>query len=129
VRADVPHLRAPAGARGAAGAALLVLAAAVLVITFGVVATSGVYGSRLAWLLGVALPLLAVSVVLSWVARRLWTQEQRDGPSAGPQTGRQLNLVVVMTAGTLFGIPFALATMVLAGYALLFAVHGISLLF
>jgi hypothetical protein len=36
--------------------------------------------------------------------------------------------VVLITAAMLFGIPFALATMVLAGYALLFAVHGISLL-
>jgi hypothetical protein len=128
VRAGVLHLRAPAGARSAAGAALLALAAAVLVILFGVAATSGVYGSRLAWLLGVALPLLAVSVVLSWEARRLWARDQGDGPSAGPNTGRKLNQVVLTAAAALFGIPFALVTMLLAAYALLFAVHGISLL-
>lgn len=122
------HFRPPTIASSAAGAALLALAAAVLVILFGVIATSGVYGSRLAWLLGVALPLLALSVVLSWVARRLWARDRREGPGAGPHTGRRLGQVVLITAAMLFGIPFALATMVLAGYALLFAVHGISLL-
>ena len=42
------HFRPPTIASSAAGAALLALAAAVLVILFGVIATSGVYGSRLA---------------------------------------------------------------------------------
>ena len=72
MRAGVAHLGAPAGARIAAAAALLALAAAVLVILLGVIATSGVYGSRMAWLLGAVLPLLALSMVLK----------------AAPETGR-----------------------------------------
>lgn len=123
------HFRTPTVAGSFTGAALLALAAAVLVILFGVIATSGVYGSRMAWLLGVALPLLTLSVVLSLVARRLWAGDQREGPGAETHTGRRLGQVVLITAATLFGIPFALATMLLAVYALLFALHGISLLF
>jgi len=121
------HFRPPTIASSAAGAALLALAAAVLVILFGVIATSGVYGSRLAWLLGVALPLLALSVVLSWVARRLWrgtggrpgcrTAHRSPARSGGPHHGRHAlrDPVRVGDDG--------------AGWVrLLFAVHGISLL-
>ena len=129
MRAGVAHLGAPAGARIAAAAALLALAAAVLVILLGVIATSGVYGSRMAWLLGAVLPLLALSMVLSWVARHLWARDQRDGPPAGPRPGPQLSRVTLVVAAALVGIPCALVTMLLAAYALLFAVHGVSLLF
>jgi hypothetical protein len=128
VRAGPLDLGAPAGARNAAGAALLTLVAAVLVILLGVIATSGVYGSRLAWLLGVALPLLALSMGLAGLACRLWTTSRRDDPSAGPETGRRISQTVFTAAAAIFGVPFALATMVLAAYALLFALHGISLL-
>ena len=72
---------------------------------------------------------LALSMVLSWVARHLWARDQRDGPPAGPRPGPQLSRVTLVVAAALVGIPCALVTMLLAAYALLFAVHGVSLLF
>jgi hypothetical protein len=110
----------PPGAAPAA-AALLTLTAAVGVIAFGVIATSGVYGSRMAWLLGVALPLLATSMILSWLARRALV--------GAAWRGRRVNDAVFLSALSLFGIPLALAVTAFAAYALLFARHGVSLLF
>ena len=104
-----------------AAAALLTLTAAALVIVFGVIATSGVYGRRMAWLLGVAAPLLATSMGLSWLARRAL--------AGTVWRGRRVNDVVFLSALSLFGIPPALAVTALAAYALLFALHGVSLLF
>ncbi len=69
-----------------AAAALLTLTAAALVIVFGVIATSGVYGRRMAWLLGVAAPLLATSMGLSWLARPRPGRHGMAGPS-GQQRG------------------------------------------
>jgi hypothetical protein len=89
----------------AAGASLS-FGVALVVIIFGVIATSGVYGSRMAWLLGVALPLLATTAWLSWLAFRLPTRR----------------------ALAFLGLPAAFAALLLSAYALIFAVHGISLL-
>jgi membrane protein YqaA with SNARE-associated domain len=110
----------PPGAAPAA-AALLTLTAAVVVIVFGVIATSSVYGGRMAWLLGVALPLLAASMVLSWLARRAL--------AGTAWRGRRVNDAVFFSALSLFGIPPALAVIALAAYGLLLARHGVSLLF
>ena len=110
----------PPGAAPAA-AALLTLTAAAIVIVFGVIATSGVYGCRMAWLLGVAVPLLAASMALSWLARRAL--------AGAAWRGRRVNDVVFLSAFSLFGIPSALAVTALAVYVLLFALHGVSLLF
>ncbi len=49
-------------------ASVVTLMAALFVLLFGVLATSGVYGSRLAWLLGVVLPLLALTMLLAWMS-------------------------------------------------------------
>lgn len=116
----------PPGAAHAA--ALLTLTVAALVIAFGVIATSGVYGSRMAWLLGVALPLLATSMLLSHAVRAP-PRARPDGPRRPPDDGRRVGRVVFVSAALLFGIPFALALVLLAVDALLFALHGVSLLF
>ena len=66
----------------AAGASLS-FALAVVVIVVGVIATLGVStGSRLAWLLGVACRLLAITALLSWLAARLPPRSPRQGTFA-----------------------------------------------
>jgi hypothetical protein len=112
-----------------AGAALTFTAAA-LVIIFGVIATSGVYGSRMAWLVGVALPLLAMTVLLSWSATR---SAVRAGPGPTPSPGGpgrvvDIRKMLLVAALVLIGIPVALAGALLSVYALIFVLHGISLL-
>jgi hypothetical protein len=109
-------------------AALVALVAAVLVIVFGVLATSGVYGSRLAWLLGVALPLLALTMLLAWLSlggpRRIRPETHLAPVDRRYRVGRG----VLLVASSLLGIPLALAATLLAVYASLFAAHGLSLL-
>jgi hypothetical protein len=114
-------------------AAIVTLSAAVMVIVFGVIATSGVYGSRLAWLLGVALPLLALTMLLSWVSMPAHARPgARAHHGTGPATHSRREKIaraVFLTALSLLGIPLALATLLLAAYALVFVVHGVILLF
>jgi hypothetical protein len=113
-------------------ASAVTLMGGLFVLLFGVVATSGVYGSRLAWLLGVALPLLAVTVLLAWlslggagrVQRRLRVApgDQRDRRDQHDRVSRG----VLLVAGTLLGLPLAGAAVLLLTYALLFVAHGVS---
>jgi len=110
--------------------AALTFTAAVLVIVFGVLATSGVYGSRMAWLVGVALPLLATTMLLSWSAARAATRAGQ-GPTRSPGgPGRVVDVrrVCFVTALVLIGVPVVLAGALLSVYALIFVLHGISLL-
>ena len=116
-------------ATAAAGAsALMTLVSAVLVIVFGVLATSGVYGSRLAWLLGVALPLLALTMLLAWLSLGgpRWTRPETH--MAPGDRHYRVRRGVLLVATSLFGIPFVLAMTLLAVYAFLFVAHGVSLL-
>jgi hypothetical protein len=121
-------LRLPVGVPVAAAtaAAILTLAAALVVIAFGVIATSGVYGSRTAWLLGVAVPLLAATMVLSWLAVRLSARARPNGSAATPAHGFVVGRVVFVSAGVLFAIPFALAALLLVFYAVIMVLHGLS---
>ena len=99
---------------------------AVVVIAFGVIATSGVYGSRMAWLLGVAMPLLALSVLCAWLSGRR-RPAAFPSPSASPAhvpAGR----AVLVSAAVLLGMPVAFAAMLLTTYGVIFVVHGIGLL-
>jgi hypothetical protein len=98
---------------------VVTLMGALFVILFGVVATSGVYGSRLAWLLGVAVPLLAITMLLAWLSLRI-----PSGDRAHDRAGRG----VLLVAASLFGLPFAVAAMLLFTDACFFVVHGVSLL-
>jgi hypothetical protein len=109
-------------------ASVVTLMAALFVILFGVLATSGVYGSRLAWLLGVALPLLAITMLLAWLAlggpRRARPFLHVASGDRHDQAGRGVFLV----AASLFGIPLAFAAMLLLTYAVFFVAHGLSTL-
>jgi len=109
---------------------MLAFGAAVLVVIFGVIATSGVYGSRMAWLVGVALPLLVMTMLLARLGAHAGARTHQ-GPSrspGGPGAGSGARTALFVAALALFGIPVALACALLSVYALIFAVHGISLL-
>ena len=110
--------------------AMLSFAAAALVMVFGVIATSGVYGSRMAWLLGVALPLLVITMLLARVAPRPAARVHEETPSSPGHAGPGLDgrRTLFVAALVLLGIPVALAGTLLSAYAFIFVVHGISLL-
>lgn len=107
-------------------AALVMLGAAVIVIAFGVIATSGVYGSRMGWLLGVALPLLAASMLLSWLAVRTSSRARPNDLASVPTHGSAVGRVIFVLAALLFAIPFAMAALLLVLYALIMVLHGLS---
>jgi hypothetical protein len=108
--------------------ALVTLAAAVVVIALGVVATSGVYGSRMAWLLGVALPLLAASMLLSWLAVHVSPRARPDNLAAAPTHGSAVGRAIFVLAALLFAVPFALAALLLALYGVFMVLHGLAAL-
>jgi hypothetical protein len=121
--------RAADTARTAAGvAAIVTLSAAVTVIVFGVLVTSGVYGSRLAWLFGVALPLLALTMLLSWLSTPALARPHHGANAATSSRRQRIARGVFLTALSLFGLPLVLTLMLVGAYALVFAVHGLSLL-
>ena len=101
---------------------------AVVVFVPGVIWTKGTYGSRMAWLLGVVLPLLLLTAVFSWLAapgtpvRRIRPDHRTSPASVGvagvPKVGGAKKLFVV--SATLFAIPFVLAAVLLLVYAALF---------
>lgn len=109
-------------------ASVVTLMAALYAVLFGVLATSGVYGSRLAWLLGAALPLLAVTMLLAWLSlggrRRVRPFLHVESGDRHDQGGRG----VLLVAASLFGVPFAFAAMLLLTYAVFFVAHGLRLL-
>ena len=87
--------------------AILTLDAAVMVMVFGVLVTSAVYGSRLAWLLGVAVPLLAITMLLSRLSMRA---PRRAGHATVPAVRtRRLGVsrAVFLTASSLVALPGA----------------------
>jgi hypothetical protein len=106
---------------------LVALTAALIVTVFGVIATAGVYGSRMAWLLGVALPLLAISMLLSKVAlhtpARAGAGPDRNRTVAPP--GRKGVRMVFVAAALAFAIPLVLAVMLLAADGMFLAAHHI----
>jgi hypothetical protein len=119
-------VRATSAAAG--GAALVALTVALIVIAFGVIATAGVYGSRMAWLLGVALPLLAISMLLAKVALRA-PAPAGVGPDRNrtvAPSGRKGVRVVFVAAAIVFAIPLMLAMMLLAVDGLFLAAHAIT---
>jgi hypothetical protein len=130
-----PAVRPPAvvGKTIAGVAAIVTLDAAVLVLVFGVLVTTGVYGSRLAWLFGVTLPLLAITMALSRLSSPPPHQVDGDAFPALRSRRDRLSRAVFLAAFSLFALPFALALLLLASYALAFAVlsalHGVSPVF
>jgi hypothetical protein len=95
-----------------------------LVIAFGVIVTSGTYGSRLAWFLGVAVPVLALSALLAWLPTR---RRPASGSAAHAAPGTAvIRRVVFVGTLVLVGAPAALAAMLLTTYGVFFVAHGIS---
>lgn len=108
-----------------------------VVFGLGVIWTSGVYGSRRAWLLGVVLPLLLLTAVFAGLAgphasRRGATPDYPPSPPwrgennrlrlpGVPKTGGARKLFIM--SATLLALPFALAAVYLLVYALLFVRH------
>jgi high-affinity Fe2+/Pb2+ permease len=73
---------------------------AILVFLFGVVLTSGVYGSRIAWLLGVSVPLLAIAAVLArGSSKRVIENAGREG-----EVGKPNRVDGVKTAKSIAGV-------------------------
>ena len=109
--------------------AMCSFAAAVLVVVFGVIATPGVYGSRMAWLLGVALPLLVLTLLLARVPDRSAVRTQGGPPPSTKRSGRGRGAAAVTVVTlVLLGIPCVFAGTLLSAYALTFIAHGIGLL-
>jgi hypothetical protein len=113
---------------------VVALVGASQVFLFGVVWTHGVYGSRMAWLLGVVLPLIAVAGGLALAGARYGVATGPGPPENDPhrtrppaQPGRHDRRGAMKTLGVvslaLLGIPFALAGLLLMTYGLLFVSH------
>ena len=108
--------------------------AAIEVLLFGVLWTHGVYGSRMAWLLGVVLPLLAVTALLALTAARYGSSAHRGsmgavqpggvgGAHRGGRNPRSAPRAVGVLSLVLIGIPIAFAGLLLLTYGLLFFIH------
>jgi hypothetical protein len=105
------------------------LVAAIEVILFGVIWTHGVYGSRMAWMGGVALPLLVISSALAWAGAR-----PRPAVDSGMANGfskaemthrdpRSAPRAIGITSLVLIGIPAALFLLLLLAYGLIYLTH------
>jgi hypothetical protein len=107
----------------------LAFVGAVSVFLFGVVLTHGVYGSRMAWLVGVCMPLLAISAVLSWGASKRSYAERRSssrGDRSSDLRGVRAAGSITKASLALIGIPVALATLLLFTYGVLFALYWLG---
>jgi len=99
--------------------ATLFLVGGIEVVLFGTVWTHGVYGSRMAWLFGVAVPLLVVAAVLAWVALRLGRSDAPpDHP--GSRDPRRAPRLVGLISLVLIGVPLMFFSLVLLAYGLIF---------
>jgi hypothetical protein len=105
----------PAGADLVLGiSGLVVLLAALVVISTGIIATDAVYGTRVAWLLSVAMPLLVVAAVLSGAAMR---RARRRGLSS---RWVRMTSAVLWVAGGLALAPVAFLILIGLFYGFLF---------
>jgi hypothetical protein len=98
---------------------------AILVFLFGVVFTSGVYGSRIAWLLGVSIPLLVIALVLATGAVKL---DGRDDPIGKTNRidGVKVSKTITGISAALIATPFAIAAMLLCAYGSFFVIYLVS---
>lgn len=105
------------------------LVAAIEVILFGVIWTHGVYGSRMAWLGGVALPLLVITAALAWAGARTGSAAHggnTDGVSNAetPHADRRsAPRAIGITSLVLIGVPVVFALLLLLTYTLIFVTH------
>ena len=98
---------------------------AVVVFVTAVVWTDAVYGTRVAWFLGVVVPLLALTAGLSWLASRPQpAQEDRDARTAGTRPCRARATTGLFGVSLLLlAIPAALAAMLLLVDGVLIVLH------
>jgi hypothetical protein len=112
----------------------LTLVGAIEVFLFGVLWTHGVYGSRMAWLVGVVLPLLAITAGLGWAGARHGVnpgpssaegvhQGTDPGSHRGRRDRRSAPKAVGIVSLVLIGIPLALVGLLLMTYGLIFISH------
>jgi hypothetical protein len=101
------------------------LVGALEVFLFGVLWTHAVYGSRMAWLAGVVMPLLVITAVLGFAGARLGIRAGLGTPVvADGATGhgyrhlrrdpRQAPRTIGIVSLVLLGIPLAIAALLLA---------------
>ena len=105
------------------GFTLLELLAALVVISTEVIATSAVYGTRMGWLLRVAVPLLVAAAVLSAVSMR---RARRQGVVS--VWLRLLSAVVWVSAGLALA-PLAVVVIIGIFYGFLFVASEVGRLF
>jgi hypothetical protein len=101
------------------------LVAAIEVILFGVIWTHGVYGSRMAWLGGIALPLLVITAALAWVGARPGPASLGGMAHGAGNTGmahrdrRRAPKAIGIVSLVLIGIPAAFFLLLLTTYGLI----------
>jgi hypothetical protein len=98
---------------------------AILVFLFGVVFTSGVYGSRIAWLLGVSIPLLVFSLVLATGAFNLYGRNDPIGKTSR-NDGVKVSKTIAGISAALIATPFAIAAMLFCAYGFFFVIYLVS---
>jgi hypothetical protein len=112
----------------------LTFVGAIEVFLFGVLWTHGVYGSRMAWLLGVVLPLLSVTAGLAFTAARYGSNASRGSTEGvqlvtdhrsghGGRDPRSAPRAVGVVSLVLIGIPIVFVGLLLATYGLIFVSH------
>lgn len=125
------------------GGAAATLVGAVVVFCVGVVWTTGVYGSRMAWLFGVAIPLLVLTAGFAWLASpqtprqgsaashpgppRRWISSARSHVPGVPKSGAPRTLFII--SAVLVATPVALVVALLGVYTMIFVVYGLRTLF
>ncbi|HEX3462144.1 MAG TPA: hypothetical protein VHT49_14655 [Acidimicrobiales bacterium] len=102
----------------------VVFVGAVGVFLFGVILTSGVYGSRMAWLLGIVLPLLVLAALFAGLAAKAGGWSVDGGPGSQVVSTARLRRFAVISLG-LVAVPFAIAGLFLLVYGVIFTVYGL----
>jgi hypothetical protein len=106
-------------------AAALAFLGAVVVFLFGVILAGGVYGSRLAWLLGVVLPLLVLGALFARVAANIGGSIGAGSATGHVVTSERLRRFSVICLA-LVAVPFALAALLLFVYGVAFVLFGVG---
>ncbi|HUO47681.1 MAG TPA: hypothetical protein VMU09_02495, partial [Acidimicrobiales bacterium] len=102
---------------------------AIVVFVTAVVRTDAVYGTRMAWFLGGAVPLLVSTAGCAWLASpkplraRATSTAAAVGAGESVQTRTARRLLIVSLA--LLAIPVALVAVLLLVYGILFLAHSL----
>jgi hypothetical protein len=108
--------------------AVATFTAATVTFLFAVAWTDAVYGTRMAWFLGVVVPLLALTAALAWLASRAQMIQGTAAPSpvgSGKPVQARVTKGLFWVSLLLLAIPAALAAMILLVYGALFLAHSL----